>query len=177
MALTQDASGLRRLVAGFDLTSTNWALQASFPIFLSDAVDFLTLRADAAAGRAFKSGEPVEVRLRPDVKGRVSLRGPIELTLRDSDNTTDSILSAGLLPRTGVYLVNGAAATDHAVIVNLADDVESSLATPENLQVAGRAIEGLSGVTGASEVWYWFILAAAGLLAIEWFIYGWSIRA
>jgi hypothetical protein len=177
LAITQDPSGVRRLIAAFDLSHTNWPLQASFPIFLSDAVDFLTLRADAAAGRAFKAGEPVEVRLRPDVPGKVTLRGPLELVLREADKASGSTLSAGLLPRAGVYVVNGAAALDRAVIVNLADDVESSLATPETLEVAGRPVEGVTGVAGTSEVWWWFVLAAAGLLAIEWLVYGWSIRA
>lgn len=177
MALTQDPSGVRHLIAAFDLSNTNWPLQASFPIFLSDAVDYLTLRADAAAGRAFKTGEAVEVRLRPDVPGRVTLKGPIELVLREGEKAGGTTLSAGLLPRAGVYVVNGAAALDRAVIVNLADDVESALATPATLEVAGRPVEGVTGVGGASEVWWWFVLCAAGLLAIEWLVYGWSIRA
>ncbi|HYE62298.1 MAG TPA: vWA domain-containing protein [Phycisphaerales bacterium] len=176
MALVTDASGTRRLVAAFDLSHTNWPLQAGFPIFLSDAVDFLTLRADAAAGRAFKTGEPAEVRLRPDTPGRVTLRGPVELVLREADKPSASTLSAGLLPRAGVYLVTGPA-LDNALVINLADDVESALASPPALEVAGRPVEGVTGVSGTREVWWWFVLAAAAMLAFEWFIYGWSIRA
>src|SRR5437899_12217208 len=78
LALVQEGAegvGVRRIVAGFDLAMSNWPLQAGFPIFLADAVDYLTLRADAAAGRAFRTDESVEVRVKPGSVGRVALKG------------------------------------------------------------------------------------------------------
>ncbi len=171
-----ETGGTRRLIVGFELAASNWPLQAGFAIFLADSVDYLTLRADAAAGRAFRTGEGVEVRVRPGAAGRVALRGPAEVVLRD-EGAAGSTLSAGLLPRAGVYVVEGASALDRAVAVNVADEVESALARPEGLEVAGRIVEGVRGTAGPMEVWWWFVLIACGLLLVEWVVYGWSVRA
>ncbi len=176
----EGGGGVRRLVCGFDLADSNWPLQAGFPIFLADSVDFLTLRGDASAGRSFRTGEAVEVRVRPGVEGRVAIKrsGGDELVLRDARQGAGAgALSAGLLTRAGVYLVEGASAMDAAVAVNLVDDVESELASPATVEVAGQAVEGIAGAVGPLEVWWWFVLAAAGLLAVEWGVYAWSVRA
>lgn len=171
-----ESGGARHLVVGFELAASNWPLQAGFAIFLADAVDYLTLRADSAAGRAFKTSEAAEVRVRPGVPGRVALRGPVNTVLRES-GAGGGTLSAGLLHRAGVSVVEGAAALDQAIAVNLVDDVESALATPESLEVAGRPVEGVRGVAAPAEVWWWFVLIACGLLLVEWVVYGWSVRA
>jgi hypothetical protein len=179
LVLVQEGdAGVRRLIAGFDLALSNWPLQAGFPIFLADAVDYLTLRADAAAGRSFKTDQPVEVRVKPGSSGRVALKGPLEVVLRPAgDQGSGGVVSAGMLSRAGVYLVEGESALDRAVAVNLVDEVESTLASPERVEVAGRVVEGVSGAATPQEVWTWFVLAGMGLLAIEWLVYGRSVRA
>jgi hypothetical protein len=173
-----DSGGVRRIVAGFDLAQSNWPLQAGFPIFLADAADYLTLRADAAAGRAFKSDEPVEVRVKPGSEGRVSLKGPVDVVLREAGQpaTAAGVLSAGILSRTGIYIVEGPSALDRAVAVNLLDEVESGLASPETFEVAGRAVEGVTGASAPREVWDWLVLAGLVLLAVEWLVYARSVR-
>ena len=175
-----DSGGTRRLIAGFDLSLSNWPLQAGFPIFLADAVDFLTLRADAAAGRSFKTDEPVEVRTKPDSTGRVALKGPtpaLDLTLRQANATPSGVLTAGILPKAGVYLVEGDSALDRAIAVNLTDETESALASPSTLEVAGKPVEGVTTAAAPREVWDWFVMAALGLLVVEWFVYARSVRA
>jgi hypothetical protein len=172
--------GVRRIVAGFDLAMSNWPLQAGFPIFLADAVDYLTLRADAAAGRAFRTDEAVEVRVKPGSVGRVALKGPVNVVLREAtagpDSAAGGVLSAGVLARAGVYVVEGQSAVDRAVAVNVVDEVESSLASPEKVEVAGTALEGVAGAATPREVWEWFVLGGLALLVVEWFVYGRSVR-
>jgi hypothetical protein len=173
-----EGGGVRRIVAGFDLAQSNWALQAGFPIFLADAVDYLTLRADASAGRAFRTDEAVEVRLKPGSTGRVTLSGPAEVVVRQgSEGAAGGTVSAGVLPRAGVYVVHGEGALDRAVVVNLADEVESALASPPMVEVGGRAVEGVQAGASPREIWDWFVLAAVVLLAIEWIVYGRSVRS
>ena len=179
MVLVQaDGGGIRRIVAGFDLAMSNWPLQAGFPIFLADAVDYLTLRADAAAGRAFRADEAVEVRVKPGSVGRVALKGPMNIVLREaSAPASGAVLSAGVLGRAGVYVVEGQSALDRAVAVNVMDEVESSLASMAAVHVAGKAVEGVAGTASPREVWEWLVLAGLGLLVVEWFVYGRSARA
>jgi uncharacterized protein YegL len=181
LALVQEggatSGGVRRLIAGFDLAQSNWPLQAGFPIFLADATDYLTLRADAAAGHAFTTAQAVELRVKPGIGGRVALKGPLELELRRAGEPGQAgVLSAGVLPRAGVYVVDGPSAVDRAVAVNLTDEVESALASPARVEVAGRALEGITGAASPREVWDWFVLAGLALLALEWLVYARSVR-
>lgn len=171
----------RRLLVLFDLDQSNWPLQTGFSIFLADAIDYLTLQGELNVGREFSTDEAVLIRAR-DEPGRLVLRGPIEVVVRegtagDAAATTGGVLSVGLLPRAGVYLVDGRAAIDRAAAVNLLDEVESQLASPGAVVVAGRAIETSAAAVAQREVWHWFMLAAATLLTIEWFMYARSVRS
>jgi hypothetical protein len=76
-----------------------------------------------------------------------------------------------------VYVVEGQTAVDRAVAVNVVDEVESSLASPERVEIAGTVLEGVAGAATPREVWEWFVLAGLALLVIEWFVYGRSVRA
>jgi hypothetical protein len=64
IALVEEPGGARRVAVAFELARSNWPPNLSFPIFLQNTIDFLTLRAEAAGGRAFRTDQPVSVRAR-----------------------------------------------------------------------------------------------------------------
>jgi len=64
--------------------------------------------------------------------------------------------------------------------VNLADAVESSLATADRLDLVGVpggvAAEARVGVGAPREIWAWLVMAALVLLTLEWVLYAARMR-
>src|SRR5690606_11142473 len=93
---------LRRLIVAFELGASRWWQDASFPVFLKNAVDFLTLSGDEYAGRVHRPGEAVSVHPRAGVE-RLEVTGPVSLTR--SAPRSDGRATLGGLPLAGVYTV------------------------------------------------------------------------
>jgi len=168
-----EAGPVRRMIVGFPLARSTWPVQVSFPIFIANAVDYLTHRGGGSAGRSHSTTEPVSVRATPGAE-RVVANGPITV---EAPVGEDGSANLGVLPIAGVYEVQGAAADDRLVAVNLLDPGESAIATRDEVDVGGEtARAGGVGAAAPREIWRWFLLAGAGLLAIEWLLYAWSMR-
>lgn len=159
----------RRVMVGFELARSNWALQAGFAIFMANAVDYLTLRGEASSGRSFTTGERVDVR----ATGRVTLEGPVVV---QGQGNAGGVAVLGLIPRAGVYVVRGESSRDKVVCVNVANGVESRIQSPQEIDVGGALVSAGAGLTGPREVWAYLVMAAGVLLAVEWVIYAARVR-
>ncbi len=166
-----EADGVRHLVAPFDLADSNWPLQASFPIFLAQAVDWLTLRAESSLGRGFTTSQACRVALGPGT-GPVRFDGPIEI---NADAPADAEASLGIIARAGVYTSRSPRAKDTVIAVNLLDEVESALATSDQLRVGATAAL-TPAEAGQRELWPLCVMAAGALLILEWLLYAWRMR-
>lgn len=164
-----DAAGYRHLVVGFDLSASNWPVEVGFPVFVAATTDYLTLVAEAAAGRSFRTAEPIALRAQAR---EIVLDGPARLVLTGEPG--GSLARGGPAPRAGVYESGGA--NPVRVAVNLFDERESSLASPDELKAVGRTVTASVGASSPREVWHWFVLAALGLLVVEWFVYARGVR-
>lgn len=156
-------NGNQHLWVAFEPAQSNWPADPGFVIFVANAVDHMTMRAAAGAGRSFTTVDPV--RLRVPGRGTLVVDGPERVTIERSEG--DDLVTIGVLDRAGVYTIEG---TSLVVPVNLTSSQETRAATAPTIEIGGVQItEGL-GVLGATrEIWHWFILAAAALLAMEWF--------
>jgi uncharacterized protein YegL len=177
-----EEAGVLHVVVAFELASSNWPLTPSFAVFVANAVDELTLRARSSEGKSFTTDEVVT--FTAPARGAVSLDGPVRVQVRDASESSagEAQVSAGVLPRAGVYVVRltGAEATPRtprAVAVNVADEVESALASPTSVRVKGREIGSVQPTRVPREVWHWFVLAALALLGVEWIAYARQVRA
>ena len=164
----------RRLVVPFELADSNWPLTVGFPGFLSQAVDLLTHRAEAAGGGAVTTTEPASAAV-PVGTRRVHVTGPREF---DADAAERSV-TLGVLERAGVYRVQPDAADSVPVpvAVNLVSPRESSLLTRDALRVSGQSVQSSGAGDAPREVWHWLVIAALVLLTLEWFLYAWQMRA
>jgi hypothetical protein len=165
------AEGLHHVVVGFDVLRSNWPLYVSFPVFVSNAVQWLGLGGQLDAGMALRTGEVAVV---PTVGGAERLRyeGPMELTAAVSDGRA----ALPMLSRTGVYTLAGEAGAVlppwQTVAVNLLDDVESDLRPAEVLQVGTVPVQGTGQAAAIRrEAWWWFAAAAVVVLMLEWVVY------
>lgn len=165
---------VRHVAVAFAIEDSNWSLQVSFPLFLANAVDYLTLRGESAVGRAWTTSESITIPVAESAsRAKISLEGPTSIEI-DPASAVDGKLTLGALPRAGVYLAAGNRGVP-PVAVNLLDANESSLIERATLDV-GSAEAMTIADKSPREVWPWFVLVAGALLAVEWVVYGLQMR-
>jgi hypothetical protein len=175
IALSQ-VGNTEHILVTFDLIDSNWPLQAGFPIFVANAADYLTRSTQRINAAAFSTAQLASVMLARTTG--VTIAGPIDITPPTLTQQQPGTISLGHIPRAGIYIVKGAGPTsDRAVAINLVNPLESSLASPQQVQVDGKPIETITTGSGQREIWHWFVLAAFALLAVEWLVYAARVRA
>jgi hypothetical protein len=168
--------GPRRVVCAFDLGRTNWLLQPSFPVFLSEAIRFLLQRTDESAGKAFSTMQPVFVRMSGATP--ITIDGPFKRVLDAAGTNASGEAAAGTFTRTGIYTARQQGSADSTIAVNLCDAVESlmnpvTISTATASQAAAAQREGTTG----QPTWGLFVAAAALLLSLEWLLFARDLRA
>lgn len=179
LMLLGEPGGVRRVVVGFALADSTWPLHAGFTIFVASAVDYLTMRGEDNAGRAFTTDRPARV-VYAGPRGVVTLRGPVTITADAPEGSGARAVALGTIERAGVYRLDGAGpdAPEREIAVNLLDPGESALGVREAVRVGGDAVEGRAGAgEGPRELWPWLVLAALVLLSGEWVLNAWLMRA
>lgn len=177
-----DDAGFRRVLVAFDLAQSTWPVHFGFPIFLSNVIEFLATGGTGPVGRAFRTDEPAEIRV--TTSGEVRLIAPTgeRLPVRPSavQPRTESAVGRiplGVLPRAGMYRVEGAGGGgDTVVAVNLLDEHESLLAVAEAMEIGGETIRAATAERQPVEIWPWFIIAGLIVLGIEWFLSAFLMR-
>lgn len=167
-----EAGSIRHVIVPFDLADSNWPLQVSFPIFLAQAVDFLTLRGEASTGRNFTTAQACRVAVAPG-SGPISFEGPVAVNV---DAPGAGEVALGVLRRAGVYTTRSPRVQDKGVAVNLLDEVESALRTRDDLPIGATAAR-TPALAGQRELWPWCVMAAGALLVLEWLLYAARMRA
>lgn len=163
----------RRLLVAFELAQSNWPAHFGFPIFLANVIDYLALRGEDSAGVAYTTGQSVSLRPRAGATA-ITLAGPVELRVPMPDTGAEAV-SIGLLPRVGVYSASGAEPA--TIPVNLLDPTESRLAGADALAIGGQIVTTTPLGAQPTEIWPWFVIAALGVLVLEWLLSLWLGRS
>jgi hypothetical protein len=177
--------GVRRVIVGFSPERSSWPESGSFPIFIINAIEHMTARAEAGDGGWFRTTEPVVIKTR--------VAGPT-LTLELSDGTRRTAriardadgsigeASFGVIERAGLARFVGADAPAGQgtafIALNLADLNESLVRSEPALPTQGGPLESRAQGTlgGLREIWSWFIAAALVLLSLEWVLHSVMMR-
>ncbi|PKL33901.1 MAG: hypothetical protein CVV40_00270 [Planctomycetes bacterium HGW-Planctomycetes-2] len=176
-----ETAGVRRLILAFELADSRWWQDASFPVFLKNAADYLTLSGDESAGLTHKPGAPISfIPATPPSPARsattIRVTGPVSFE-RDFQPGDSGAITLGGLPLAGVYTISGAGPRDRAVAVSMLDPFESGIETRDQIIIAGDPIAAQTlGAVTPREVWRWFVLAALVLGALEWTLYARQMR-
>ncbi|MGV6814943.1 MAG: BatA domain-containing protein [Phycisphaerales bacterium] len=129
---------------GFALHDSDWAVQVGFPIFLINAFESL-LPGVNGVGQVYTTREPIR------------------------SETDGAIKDVGVIPRVGVREIAG-----RAYGISLLDAHESMLVVRDGVQI-GSDRRGEQNMMGDGEsarsIWRWLVLAAVGLMTIEWLGY------
>ena len=160
-ALVTASETLPRWVAvGFALADTNFAYQASFPMFLSNAIAWLSGEPPAIGRPLGTVTVPIEnARVTRIDGGRVDTRFVPGATLFSAE-------------RAGFFTAEGAAGRLR-VLANVADpavtDVNASTLAPATAPAAAPAASASASV--AWEPWFVLLLASLLLMSVEWLAY------
>jgi hypothetical protein len=155
----------RAVVVAFKLLESDWPLRLSFPLFLSNALDWLR-----DEGRAqTRPGEALRVRL-GDNETQVDVSGPggRKATLT-GESGRDVVY--GDTDRCGLYTVTRKKG-EQRLALNLLDPQESrGTVEPEIKTVSGQVTAGSAVPPIVRPYWRWLALAALLLLTVEWVVY------
>ncbi len=167
------AQGVHHVVVSFGLMQSNWPLQISFPVWVSNAVHWLGLGGQTEAGTSYQPGQVAVVPTGGQTQV-LSYEGPLTLVANAIGPTKPS--SRWVLPvfeKVGVYQATQELPQPwDRLAVNLTDPVESDLRPADQLQVGTSPVDADSeAATIRREIWPWFAAAALAMLMLEWLVY------
>lgn len=170
-----ERDGVRFASAAFNIDQTTWPLSFGWPLFIENAVGWLSRRDEEGSGRVWRAGESIAVPW-PGTDLPVSLADGDGRTVRAEIAPALGVLRLGTLERAGVYTVVGPTDARERVPVAMLDPRESGLATSDRVSIGAAPI--LASVVSEMprEVWHWFVVAAAVILALEWFVFAGRAR-
>jgi len=158
------------LIVGFDLMRSNWPWLHSFPIFFTNALEWLGTAAGSEARPRYRTGEilsfyPGERKLdRPvfrDPEGREHIASP--------DRAGE--LSFAATERSGVYELRSGGEVLESYPVSLLSAPESEIAPRSEIRFGSQVIRSEESGLQTRDLWKWFALAALGLICLEWWVY------
>lgn len=172
----------RALVVPSDLSSSNWAFDPSFLVFMGSAVEYVGAGAGTASQRMIRPGRSPTDRLPIGVaEATMEQPGGKKVKLGVS---ADGTANLGTFERTGVYKLTWEGATGPGDSVedgrparyyacNLTDSRESDVAAAKDITLATQGVkaEDLTGNKNVQKLWPWLLLAALAVMLFEWYIY------
>jgi hypothetical protein len=148
--------------------NTNWPLLPSFPLFLRNVVYTLGNVRDANSEENTQPGEVKSLRPGPGIdKIKVTPPGEPPITLDRGIRADFSFAGTG---RVGLY----SAAWEgggRKFAVNLFDSDESNLQPRDGIQLGAVTVAAGQPDKRPRDLWRWLVLAALGVVLVEWYIY------
>ncbi len=163
--------GSRRVAwAGFDVLDSNWPLRISFPIFIANAIEWLSPAANQPARLSVKAGEAFHYPLAERIaSARITAPNGREDLITIPPGATE-LVYGGTLERGAYRLDMG---TNRLTFcVNLLDSNESNIAPRDELALGDRLRVSSQATRRASlELWRPVAGLALLLLILEWWYY------
>jgi hypothetical protein len=172
MALAFRQGRFISLYLPFLLEDTNWMLRPSFPIFITNLLDFCLEEAQSGQLVQVQAGQPAAI----PVGGQDTPPEKIRVTGPDGKNyslpvESDPVLFAST-DKTGLYQVDIPGQPLQYLAVNLLDPDESNIAPEEELELAGQTIAAGGGDLRTNrEIWKSLASLALVLFLLEWWVY------
>jgi hypothetical protein len=174
LVVSGERGGKRVVWCGFDLRDSDLPLRVAFPIFVTNALRWLSAPRGTSSldGAPLRAGETVALNIPGDAR---------EVQIQAPDNTTrrvavpeSPLLYAGT-DEVGVYTAQAGSGKNtwkKTFAVSLLNATESDLKPRDALKIAGgQQVTGATGARANRELWGFIALAALLLLSLEWWIY------
>jgi hypothetical protein len=163
--------GRQRIVwVGFDALQSTWPLRISFPIFVANAMEWLSPSAINASQLTVQSGNPFRLGLTEKV-ATAEITTPDGVTRPWNVDAARGEVVFGDTLKQGTYKLK-AGTNEVLFCVNLLDAAESNLEPKNELRFGKYAKAATTTLRQANmEIWRWIALAALAVLMFEWWWY------
>lgn len=155
---------------GEPLMNTRWVIKEHFPVFMYNAVQYLSASMSASGQSGLQPGDPARIPVRERVRTLVVTR---------PDGQQDRVSSAGAATvhyartrQVGVYESDGTPPGDERFAVNLFHAGESEVQPADTVYIGTTQVAGSGQVRSVNRpFWPWLMIIALGVLLLEWVIY------
>jgi len=152
------------------LMNTTWVTKAHFPVFMYNAVQFLTANISGGGQIGVRPGEPVTIPVRPRVR---------TLSIARPDGVSDSVATGGAATahyartrQVGVYRVEGTPPGEEKFAVNLFNSTESDIRPSQAVRIGASRVATSGQLQSVNRpFWPWILVGILAVLLIEWIIY------
>lgn len=159
----------RAVIVAFDILDSDWPLRLSFPLFISNAIEWLAGRSAGDWRAEPRTGDALHFRIGAQ-ENQITVTPP-DGKPRVLEGLPGSTRSFGETERAGLYRVEHAGGRE-PFAVNLMDPTESSGRVKMKIEVDQKEIGGEPAIAPPpTEWWRWFAWAVLILLLIEWWVY------
>jgi hypothetical protein len=164
------------ILASFDVQESNWPFEPGFVMFCYNVAAYVGSVAGDAETATVRPGQPIAVQ-GPAGARSARVRLPDGQAVEVAAGASGAVRYGGTA-QAGVYRVAVDGGAEKAFAVNLLDAAESDIAPAGRLQFAGRAVpaEAAEPRPSNQETWPYLVLAALGLVLIEWYVYNRKVR-
>ncbi len=158
------------LVIGFDINLSYWPVDRSFPIFMSNVVDYWSRTGSSSTKAAFTTGETIPI-IPPRDAATAEIQTPSGDVI-EYDLEGQSTIYLTQTEERGLYTVSYDDGSVQTIPINAISLLESDTKVVDELQIADKVIEASAGeVKTQQEIWHWLAMLALGFLLLEWGIY------
>lgn len=169
LMVASEQEGRRRLYTAWNLLESDFPLQVSFPIFISNAIAWLT-REDRTSGKGItvRTGQVFSLPL-PDASNK-------NLTLNKPDgerlplDTTSGIVLVRNADLVGDYTLSGIK-NPLPITANLLNEEESDISPKSSLELSGHHVAGSGSALALAEMWRPLVVFALLILTLEWWVF------
>lgn len=178
LIVAREEAGLKSVAIGFDITRSDLPLRIAFPILVINSLDWFSGHGESLIV-SYRTGQTWPVPLAfleeggpapAEVRVREPGGGELKLPVQDSKVF---IFGATAGPYTISAPGPGGSERKQVIAGNLADFDESRIKPRPALVLGGRTLEAPSGfgIALRREIWVYLLLAALGLILVEWLTY------
>ncbi|MGD1277968.1 MAG: VWA domain-containing protein [Tepidisphaeraceae bacterium] len=162
------------LVVPFDLLDSNWPLRSTFPVFLFQTLQFMSLGSDLQVRPTYPPGTTLRIPRSNLQKSQAVAQG---LTLRGPQGNVHLNIPAGgdfvlpALDRTGLYETDPPIPQYEKIAVSLLDENESNLLPAQVAPGSQGTVAPTVAAASRRELWWLLAAAVLPLLLLEWWVY------
>lgn len=170
LMLAGERDGGRVVELAFQPLESDLPLRVAWPVLVLNSVGWITEKAgDTEASRIVAAGVPYVRRVADGLTGEVTVMGPDKRPR--AAELADGVLRVRDTSDVGVYDIRGGVLSS-TFAVNLLSPSESNIEVRPALNLAqGTVVASEAKAKGRREIWRELLIAAIGLLGLEWFVW------
>jgi len=164
--------GRQAVEVAFDLSNSDWPLRVSFPIFLSNSIDWLTAGSGLGPSSADTPTGSVAAFTAPSGLSSITVTSPDNVDRVLSSPTGGGVVLFDGTNKAGLYRIHGAG-FESQLAVNLLNRTESDLKVKDHPELARSGAGSAAGPARRirNDLWPIVAMVALALLALEWLFF------